>query len=35
MTQVETDARVREQKQAEKQAKLKYRGVAYTKKEVR
>jgi hypothetical protein len=30
MTQVELDARVREQKAAEKEAKLKYRGVAYT-----
>jgi hypothetical protein len=29
MTQVELDARVREQKAAEKQAKLKYRGVVY------
>ena len=32
MTQVELDARVREQKAAEKQNKLKYRGVAYTPK---
>jgi hypothetical protein len=32
MTPVELDARVREQKAAEKQAKLKYRGVAYTPK---
>jgi len=31
MTKVELDARVREQKQAERQAKLKYRGVAYIK----
>jgi len=32
MTQVELDARVREQKAAEKEQKLKYRGVAYTPK---
>jgi hypothetical protein len=32
MTQVETDARVREQKATEKEQKLKYRGVAYTPK---
>jgi hypothetical protein len=32
MTQVELDARVREQQQAQKLAKLKYRGVAYTPK---
>jgi hypothetical protein len=31
MTQVELDARVREQKAANKKAKLKYRGVAYIK----
>jgi len=30
MTQVELDARVREQKAAQKAAKLKYRGIAYT-----
>ena len=35
MTQVELDARVREQKAAEKAAKLKYRGVAYNKQVVR
>jgi len=29
MTQVELDARVREQKAAAKEAKLKYRGIAY------
>jgi hypothetical protein len=29
MTQVEVDARVREQKAAEKADKLKYRGIAY------
>ena len=29
MTQVELDARVREQKEAEKANKLKYRGIAY------
>ena len=29
MTQVEVQARVREQKAAEKAAKLKYRGIAY------
>jgi len=33
MTQVELDARVREQKAAEKEQKLKYRGVAYTPKQ--
>jgi hypothetical protein len=32
MTQVETEARVREQKAAEREQKLKYRGVAYTPK---
>jgi hypothetical protein len=32
MTQVELEARVREQKAAEKEQKLKYRGVAYTPK---
>ena len=32
MTKVELDARVREQKAAEKGQKLKYRGVAYTPK---
>jgi len=31
MTTVEVRARVKEQKQAEKQAKLVYRGVAYLK----
>jgi len=31
MTQVELDARVREQMAADKKAKLKYRGVAYIK----
>jgi hypothetical protein len=29
MSKVELDARVREQKAAEKEAKLKYRGIAY------
>jgi hypothetical protein len=29
MTQVELDARVREQQAAAKEAKLKYRGIAY------
>jgi len=33
MTQVELDARVREQKAADKEQKLKYRGVAYTPKQ--
>ena len=32
MTKVDLDARVREQKAAEKEQKLKYRGVAYTPK---
>ena len=32
MTQVELEARVREQKAAERELKLKYRGVAYTPK---
>jgi len=31
MTQVELDARVREQQAQQKEQKLKYRGVAYTK----
>jgi len=35
MTKVELDARVREQKAAVKEAKLKYRGVAYIIKVVR
>jgi hypothetical protein len=30
MTQVELDARVREQKAAAKEVKLKYRGIVYT-----
>jgi len=29
MTQVELDARIREQQAAQKEAKLKYRGIAY------
>jgi len=29
MTKVELDARVREQQQAQRAAKLKYRGIAY------
>jgi len=32
MTQVELDARVREQQAQQKEQKLKYRGVAYTPK---
>jgi hypothetical protein len=32
MTQVELDARVREQQAHQKELKLKYRGVAYTPK---
>ena len=32
MTQVEVQARVKEQKNAERQRKLYYRGVAYLKK---
>ncbi len=32
MTSVELRARVKEQKQAEKQAKLVYRGISYLKK---
>ena len=32
MTQVELDARVREQKAQQKEQKLKYRGVAYNPK---
>ena len=32
MTHVELRARVKEQKQAEKQAKLVYRGISYLKK---
>jgi len=35
MTQVELDARVREQQAAAKEAKLQYRGVSYTKTVVR